>query len=98
MQVKADICGPDGISGHTCGMSSFHGTFAVTPHVAGAAVLILSMPPYLGPDALQSVIESSAVDMGRHGKDNLYGWGSLEVEPVFSAMPLSLLLLDSAGN
>ncbi len=76
-RIKPDICGPDGVSGHTYGASSFRGTSAATPHVAGVAALILSIFPYLSPDELQSVIESNALDMGSEGKDNLYGWGRL---------------------
>ena len=78
-RVKPDICGPDGVSGYTYGDSSFLGTSAATPHVAGAAALILSMHPHFGPDELQSTIESNAIDMGAGGKDNSYGWGRLHL-------------------
>lgn len=78
-RIKPDIGGPDGVCGHTYGTTSFFGTSAATPHVAGAAALILSMNPHLTADGLQSFLESNAVDMGLPGKDNLYGWGRLNL-------------------
>jgi subtilisin family serine protease len=82
-RIKPDICGPDGVSGYAYGTSPsygpFYGTSAATPHVAGAAALILSMDPELSPDELQDIIESEATDMGTAGKDNIYGWGRLSL-------------------
>jgi subtilisin family serine protease len=78
-RIKPDIMGPDGVSGYSYGDSSFFGTSAAAPHVAGAAALILSLDPDLSPDELQSFIESSAVDMGVPGKDNEYGWGRMNL-------------------
>jgi subtilisin family serine protease len=82
-RVKPDICGPDGVSGYSYGPSSFFGTSAATPHVAGAAALILSMFPNLSHDQLRTIIESSAIDMGATGKDNLFGWGRLNINVHF---------------
>lgn len=96
-RIKPDICGPDGVNGHTYGASAFRGTSAAAPHVAGAAALILSMRPTLSPDNLQSFIESNAVDMGSNSvrKDNVYGWGRLRATfPLKKAMPWLMLLLD----
>ena len=78
-RIKPDIMGPDGVSGYSYGDSSFFGTSAAAPHVAGAAALILSLDPDLSPDELQSFIESSAVDMGVSGKDSEYGWGRMNL-------------------
>ncbi|MDH3330561.1 MAG: S8 family serine peptidase [Desulfobulbaceae bacterium] len=91
--TKPDISGPDGTSGTTYGTSSFFGTSAATPHVAGAAALVLSMKPDLGPDALQAYLQNSAVDMGVPGKDNLYGWGRLFIVPENRGLPWLLPLL-----
>jgi len=76
---KPDICGPDGVTSLSYGISSFFGTSASAPHVAGAAALILSRYPYLGPDELQSYIEDNAIDMGELGKDNIYGSGRMDM-------------------
>ncbi|MBN1627987.1 MAG: FG-GAP repeat protein [Deltaproteobacteria bacterium] len=78
-RTKPDICGPDGISTYIRGAGTFFGTSAVTPHVAGAAALALSLYPDLSPDELQSYLETNAIDMGDEGKDNLYGSGSINI-------------------
>jgi subtilisin family serine protease len=78
-RIKPDICGPDGVSSNAYG-HSFHGTSASTPHVAGAAALLLSLHPNLLPGEVQSYLETSATDMGVSGKDNLYGWGRLRLQ------------------
>jgi subtilisin family serine protease len=78
--TKPDIAAYARVSTVTWGM--FGGTSAATPHVAGAAALILSVQSNLNPDEVQSIIQSSAVDMGSGGKDNLYGWGRLQISDV----------------
>jgi hypothetical protein len=81
-RIKPDICGPDGVSSNTYGVS-FPGTSAAAPHVAGAAALLWSLHPNLLPGEVQSSLESWALDMGDPGKDNLYGWGRLRLITYF---------------
>lgn len=83
-RIKPDIVGYDGVSTSTFGPSSgcsggFLGTSAATPAVAGAAALLLQQSPALSgkPAKLMSALESKTVDLGGHGKDNLFGWGRL---------------------
>ena len=78
-RTKPDIMGPDGVS--TSGYSPFYfyGTSASSPHVAGAAALLLSENPARTASNLQSKLASDAIDMGPAGKDNLYGWGRLNL-------------------
>ena len=76
--TKPDICGPDGVSNYTYS-SGFYGTSAASPHVAGAAALLLSEDPTLTADQLQAKLEGDAIDMGVAGKDNLYGSGRLNL-------------------
>ena len=75
--TKPDICGPDGVSNYTYG--SFYGTSAASPHVAGAAALLLSEDPTRTADQLQTELEGNAIDMGAAGKDNIYGSGRLNL-------------------
>ena len=81
-RIKPDISAPDGVSSFTYGTRGFFGTSASSPHVAGAAALVLSAMPGLSPDELQSYLESWAVDMGTAGKDNVYGSGRLRLQLV----------------
>ena len=76
-RTKPDISGPTNISTFTSGRQG--GTSAATPHVAGAASLLLSRYPDWTSGQLQSILESWAVDMGRQGKDNIYGAGRLNL-------------------
>jgi len=81
-RIKPDISAPDGVSSFTYGTRGFFGTSASSPHVAGAAALVLSAMPGLSPNELQSYLEGWAVDMGDAGKDSIYGSGRLRLRLV----------------
>ncbi len=63
------------------------GTSMASPHVAGAAALLMSVPAKCdadlsgacSPDEVQSRLENTATDFGALGKDFLYGAGLLNV-------------------
>ncbi|MCK4419965.1 S8 family serine peptidase, partial [Candidatus Aerophobetes bacterium] len=76
-RVKPDIMGPANVSSFTWGRGGY--TSAATPHISGAAVLVLSRYPDYTLDQLQSALEGWAVDMGGSGKDNIYGFGRLRL-------------------
>ncbi|MCK4681748.1 S8 family serine peptidase, partial [Candidatus Bipolaricaulota bacterium] len=92
--TKPDICGPDGVSNYTYG--SFLGTSAASPHVAGAAALLLSENPSRTANDLQALLESSAIDMGAAGKDNLYGSGRINLAP--GGGTAAVFRVDKTGN
>lgn len=92
--VKPDICGPDGVSNYTWG--SFYGTSAATPHIAGAAALLLCQDPTMTVDELQAELEATAIDMGVAGKDNVYGSGRLNL--VLSAGTSAVFRVEKIGN
>jgi len=75
-RTKPEICGPDGVSSYAYG-DSFFGTSAASPHVAGAAALILSINPTYSVSQLWNALVSSAIDMGSSGQDDIYGYGRL---------------------
>lgn len=76
-RIKPDIMGPAHISSYTWGIGNY--TSAATPHVPGAAALILSKYPDCTASQLQATLENWAVDMGTSGKDNIYGSGRLRL-------------------
>ena len=79
-RTKPDIMGPDGVLTQVGGENLFWGTSAAAPHVAGAAALMKSKYPELGGVDLKSFLSDNAVDMGETYKDNIYGWGRLNIE------------------
>jgi len=76
-RVKPDIMGPANISSYTWGMGGY--TSAATPHVSGAAALILSRCSSFTAEQVGLALEGWAVDMGTSGKDNIYGSGRLRL-------------------
>jgi len=93
-RIKPEISGPDNVTSDTYG-ASFPGTSAASPHVAGAAALILSQNPTYSVSQLWNALTSSAADMGSSGQDNIYGYGRLNLPNFhpYTAMPWIPLLL-----
>jgi len=86
-RVKPDITGPDANSTATFGSSAncgsgFTGTSSASPHVAGAAAILLSANTNLDPAQLQTQLEQRANDRGAQGFDSTFGNGSLNLGPV----------------
>jgi hypothetical protein len=54
------------------------------PHVAGAAALLLKANPNLSPSQVTNILIGSADDLGSTGKDNLYGYGLVDVDRALS--------------
>nr|HID12859.1 DUF521 domain-containing protein [Anaerolineae bacterium] len=57
-RTKPDLMGPDGVSNYT--YTAFYGTSASSPHVAGAAALLLSEDPSRTAAQLQAKLEVDA--------------------------------------
>jgi len=83
-RTKPDITGPDATSSSVYGplsgcQSGFTGTSASSPHVAGAAALMLESNPGLDVAELQQLLEDHALDSGTAGKDSTFGSGRLRL-------------------
>ncbi len=79
--LKPDVVAPGPGTTTTAvgfGYTSFGGTSAATPHVAGAMALILSANPLLTPADVTMILQTTAHDLGAPGKDNVYGAGRLD--------------------
>ena len=87
-RIKPDIMGPDHVPNSIEGV--FVGTSASSPHVAGAAALILQKNPGISVSQLWNSLTDSAIDMGASGKDNIYGYGRLNLD-------INAATLSSAG-
>ena len=75
--IKPDISAYANVATESYSGSTFNGTSAATPHVAGAAALVLGANPGYTPAQLRSFLEGRAIDMGSPGKDTVYGYGRL---------------------
>ncbi|MGD9230582.1 MAG: S8 family serine peptidase, partial [Desulfobacterales bacterium] len=92
-RIKPDICGPDWISTYSLGF--FSGTSAASPHVAGAAALILDRYPSYSASQLWDCLATSAIDMGDH---NIYGHGRLNVSNCSSITSTSTVAGGGGGG
>ena len=55
------------------------GTSMATPHVSGAAAVLLSIDPALSVEELEATLVSGAVELGDPGPDNAFGYGRLDL-------------------
>ena len=78
-RIKPDFGCPSGVTTDTYGHYGFYGTSASAPHLAGAFGLILSRTAYSS-DQILEMLKLRAVDLGSPGKDNMYGWGGLNLK------------------
>lgn len=71
-------------SGNTWGYYFYQGTSMATPHVAGAAALLMAAGATA--DEARALLEDSASDHGADGLDTEYGHGNLDIEAALSLM------------
>jgi hypothetical protein len=80
--IKPDLCAP-GVYTITTTLggtyTNFSGTSAATPIVSGGIAVMLSADSTLTPEQIAMILETTAVELGDPGKDNLYGAGRLDV-------------------
>jgi subtilisin family serine protease len=62
------------------------GTSLSAPHVAGGLAVLLSVFPDLSVEHQESVLISSAVDLGIPGPDNSYGYGRLDLLAAYNLL------------
>lgn len=81
---KPDIIGIDG--GSTTGPgafpSTFPGTSAAAPHIAGLAALLIDLVPGATPQEVRQALRNTAIDLGSTGFDNTYGNGLAQALPA----------------
>ncbi len=61
------------------------GTSMASPHVAGGAALVWSAKPGLSVAELETVLRTSAVDLGDPGRDDRFGSGRIDVLAALTA-------------
>lgn len=80
----------------------YQGTSMASPHVAGVAALMLAANPSLTPTQLESMIQSTATDLGSPGRDDFFGNGLINafkaVEAASGTPLFSTPFLDLTPN
>lgn len=76
-QRKPDLAAFANVTTSSYGNRGFNGTSAATPHVAGAAALVLDAYPAYSPAQLQDFLQGRAIDQGVAGPDVEFGYGRL---------------------
>jgi len=76
-RLKPDLAAPSVVDSASYSPEAFDGTSAATPHVAGAAALVLQAFPEFSPDDLSTFFEERSIDLGPTGPDNAFGVGRL---------------------
>ena len=99
---KPDLTAADGVYTTLQGFAPFLGTSAAAPHVGAIAALLWSFNPFLPPDAVRSLLTSTALPIGNPGFDRNSGAGIVMAYPALAAAPQVLLqswqLLDANHN
>jgi subtilisin family serine protease len=90
-RLKPELVAPDRVTTRSYRGEIFPGTSASTPHVAGAAALVLSRYPTLKATEMLAWLESNAMDMGPTGPDTAYGYGRLQLpSPTQAQTPVPI--------
>jgi hypothetical protein len=80
-RTKPDVAAPDNCNSYAYGY--WYGTSLSSPHTAGVCALIKSrFPGYNNSEIRDYLYTNCTVDLGTAGKDNIYGWGKVEMPDV----------------
>ncbi|MEW6684458.1 MAG: S8 family peptidase [Nitrospirota bacterium] len=61
------------------------GTSMAAPHIAGVVALMLSVNPSLTPSEVETILSSTADDLGAAGRDADFGWGLVNAGAAVAA-------------
>ena len=96
---KPDVVGVDnvtvsvGVTAPASGFpTSFSGTSAAAPHIAGVLALAWSYSPGVSPGGLVSAMNSTAADLGTAGFDSVFGYGLPDADLTAGALNLPPVL------
>ncbi len=77
-RLKPDLACFDAVATSVSGFSTFSGTSASAPHIAGTAALLLSAQPSLTATQARAALRSGTIDEGAAGNDYVFGYGRLD--------------------
>jgi len=94
-RLKPNIAGPAQVYTSAYGYGTFSGTSAATPHVAGAAAILLSANNSRSAVELMQILESTALDLGEPGPDYSFGYGRINLNYSY---PYENRIIHVPGN
>gem|GEM_PF-749178 len=83
--VNVKSCAYNNTSGYTL----MSGTSMATPHTAGVVALMLSRKPDLTPYVIDSILQTTAIDLGAAGKDNDFGAGRIDAFNAITSVQIN---------
>ena len=83
--ILQDTIDKDASDGHA--FKEFQGTSMATPHVAGAAAVLLGAGAG-SPEQVKEILARSSVDLGDPGRDSKYGHGRLDIAAAVRTLVL----------
>ena len=97
---KPEICGPDNIFSHQSSFSPFLGTSTPTPHVAGAAALLLDQNSILTVNQLRTKLISESEFDDVYSVDNLCGSNSgiVSLQTASANPETDSFILEASGT
>lgn len=72
-------------TGRNATYASKNGTSFASPIAAGVAAMMMSARPDLSPDVIQSLLYSTAKDLGTVGRDKYFGYGRVDAAAAVAA-------------
>jgi len=82
----------------TSGYAREAGTSHAAPYVAGAAALLRGLRPELTAAQIESLLERTAKDLGRQGRDNGTGWGLIQLDEALELAASDLPIAAPADD
>ncbi|KQW87275.1 peptidase S8 [Massilia sp. Root418] len=77
------------------GYQAWNGTSFASPVAASVAALMMAANPALDPAKVQSLLQSTAVDLGAAGRDALFGYGRVNAAAAVQAAASSVAAADT---
>jgi thermitase len=68
------------------------GTSMASPFVAGLAAILRGLPGNTSPDQIEQQLETTALDLGTAGRDDLFGYGLIQADAAIRSVSASPLL------
>ena len=91
-RIKPDFVAPNRVSTNTYGKTNGIGTSFAAPYVTGGLALILeileSTNTSMSINEIKELLEKSSKDLGKTGKDNIYGAGRIDLERAYEILCL----------